>query len=238
MPSFMQDLHSSGPRLLPKVALRKQSLGQQRINCHRSQPRGAFHCRPPLQLTGRCFALEFADGTFLQDLQERRITAIDEVEIPRASNHLLIGFASTWPGLQQEQGFHVDLSIKQNLALLIERIWRNPHAVLKPSKAFLAQVATQSCALGIPRRWHVKQNEPPSSVPFPRPARLWIAAAQRMQPPLPAQSVKPVVSRHWLSLDESCLFQFCRLTPQTVSIGPTLIRFRDIDESGARQLLG
>ena len=204
------------PGLLPKIVGGQKSTRQQRIVRHGVQPRVALLRRPAQHCLRRCFVPNHIARPFLERFEMPGVAAIDAFEVPRAADNFRIRLSRAGARLEQDQGFHVDFPAAENLLFFIERIRRNSHTVLQVSVAIVAQVASQSFALGVLSRRQVEEHHPPFSVPNTRPTLLRVAPARHMQSPLHRQPVQAVVSG---AFNQLLALQSGELTQKAVAIG-------------------
>ena len=106
------------------------------------------------------------------------------------------------------------------------------------AEAFVAQVATQSFALGILSRGHVEEHQPPLAVPRPRPAFLRVAPAQDVQPPLRGEPIDPVIQGARVALQELLSLQGGDLAQEAVTISPAFVGVGQVAKSRTCEPVG
>lgn len=132
---------STAPSTLPKVTGRQNLLWQQGVSRHRIEPGQALCCHPSLHCLRSLLISQRPDRPLTEHLQILSVADIDSLEVPRACNDFFIRFACEWPRLEQDKGFHVDLSASENPVFLLQWVRRDPHTVLQVTEASVAQVA-------------------------------------------------------------------------------------------------
>src|SRR5262245_5703767 len=145
------------------------------------------------------------------------VMTVDSFKIPCPVNDLRIGFSSAGSGFQEEKRLHIDLSTAERLSLFVQRIGRDPNAVLHVAEAPRPEEATQALAFGILPCGHVEDHQAPLSVPRSCPTLLWITSSKGMQASFSRQTIDPIIRRRGIALEQLLFFQRGDLSQEPIA---------------------
>ncbi len=182
------------------------------------------------------FSSARAGGT-LNNARHRSYAPVDLFEIPSASENRFIRLAAMRASVQENHRLEVgDLGTESDLVRL-DRIGRNPHAVLQKSEVFLTQVPPQSPAQRRLLLRNVIKHKSPASVPRAVPLFIGLPSSNRRASTRRCQSYLDLAGGTGAAFQHLKPLGFAEAPAQSPAPGPTLKCVRRDTPGGARKRL-